>query len=85
MARLRRLYRTAAYLLLALACLMFAAILYASDRYGAFVVIFQILLAGLWLTMALANWRYGRDRRQAGEPPSGESCTEQRSDRRAQQ
>lgn len=56
---MRRGYRVTAYVVLCLVCLTSAAILFASDRYGALAVAFQLGLAAMWAVMAYASWRFG--------------------------
>ncbi len=53
----RTLLRSLAYGVLAVTCLLSAALLLGNGRYGLFAPLVQVLLAAIWGAIALSPWR----------------------------
>ena len=61
-SKARLLWRVFAYLMLCMICVVTAALLLTSNRYGVFAPLVQILLACAWAAFAWGNWKQVRER-----------------------
>ena len=61
-SRGRLLWRVFAYLTLCVICVVTAALLLSSDRYGVLAPLVQLLLACAWAAFAWQNWKQVRQR-----------------------
>ena len=61
-SKARLLWRVFAYLMLCMICVVTAALLLSSNRYGVLAPLVQILLACAWAAFAWQNWKQVRQR-----------------------